>query len=79
MEHFKRPEGHEKCHSSTGIHGPMTFGSGELNEYGYWENPCYECARAFEKQFPKYYPCWPHTEEQLKKMYNESLPVNEAE
>ena len=48
----------------------MTFGTGELDDYGYWEFPCGECARAFEEQFPDEGPCWPHSESQLQEMFD---------
>jgi len=50
------------CHASTGIHESdnadgspehpwgLTFGKGKLDDYGYWEKPCYECARWHEIQ-----------------------------
>jgi hypothetical protein len=47
------------CSASTGICESMTFGSGRINFDGYWEFPCAECARAFEKLHPEYAPCWP--------------------
>lgn len=34
-----------ECACSTGIHEGLTYGSGELDDYGYWEFPCWECAR----------------------------------
>jgi len=64
---FVRPEGHD-CHVSSGIHDCLTFGTGELSDSGFWEHPCYECAREHERQFPECGPCWPHTEEQLQEM-----------
>jgi len=52
-----------KCNVSTGIHGGLTFGGGKLNSNGYWEIPCYECARKHEKLYPddifRYGECWP--------------------
>jgi hypothetical protein len=74
---FIRPQGHE-CHVSTGIHGLLTFGIGELDEHGFWENSCYECAREHEKQFPECGFCWPHTLVQLEKMgfKDESVPTD---
>jgi len=52
--------GNKDCSVSTGICESITFGSGELDELGYWEKPCEECARAFEKSTPKYNGrCWP--------------------
>lgn len=52
------------CSISTGTCKKLTFGSGRLDDYGYWEHPCYECARAWEKlQSEKYHgdcqPAWP--------------------
>lgn len=35
----------KKCSVSTGIHEGLTFGSGELDNCGYWSRPCYACAR----------------------------------
>ena len=60
----RKPEcGHIDCGISSGIDGSITFGSGLLDENGYWEYPCSVCARAFEEKYPdmvdKYGPCWP--------------------
>lgn len=65
---FVRLEGHEDCRVSSGIHDCLTFGRGRLDDNGFWEEPCWECARAHEQQFPECGPCWPHTEEQIEKM-----------
>ncbi len=65
---FKRPEGH-KCHISTGIHGGLTFGNGELDEHGFWEKPCHECARAWEQRFPEDGACWPFSEKYLREHF----------
>lgn len=51
------------CGISTGFGGEATFGKGELGYYGYWEIPCYECARVWEKLYPEEGPCWPFEEE----------------
>jgi len=67
VKEFVRPEGHD-CHVSTGIHVCLTFGTGELDDNGFWEFPCYECAREHEKQFPECGQCWPHTSKQLEEM-----------
>ncbi len=59
-EGLKLEEGpHLKCAVITIISGHLAFGSGELNEFGFWENPCNECARDHEKQFPNDGACWP--------------------
>lgn len=55
---FCWPLGH-KCSVSTGIHDGLTFGTGKLSNNGFWSKPCYECARAYEKQFPNSGECWP--------------------
>jgi len=64
---FVRPAGH-RCSISTGIHDYLTFGTGHLDANGFWQHPCFECARAHEEQFPECGPCWPHTAEQRKQM-----------
>jgi len=38
------PVDHSKCCFSTGICGSITAGQGKLDENGYWEFPCPECA-----------------------------------
>ena len=50
---------HEACSVSTGIHGELTFGHGELDSYGFWQFPCGRCARAYEKKHPEGGQCWP--------------------
>lgn len=35
-----------ECCVSTGICGNLTFGKGELCDYGYWEHPCRPCMKA---------------------------------
>ena len=37
----------------------LTFGSGRLDFWGFWQKPGYKCAREFEKNNPQYFPCWP--------------------
>ena len=41
--------GNSKCRASTGIHDGMTFGSGKLDHYGYWQFPCRPCAEQWDK------------------------------
>ena len=65
---FIRPAGHT-CNVSTGIHGCLTFGSGKLDESGFWKHPCFECARAHEAQFPEDGDCWPHTDKFLEDLF----------
>jgi len=59
MSDKKRPCGHDDCSTSTGICDRLTFGRGELDEYGYWSIPCGICARDFERRSPEYGECWP--------------------
>lgn len=47
------------CSTSTGFHDGLTFGSGKLDDWGYWEVPCGPCAREWERLHPEDAPCWP--------------------
>jgi len=47
------------CSTSTGISGHLTFGSGKLDQYGYWSKPCRNCAEDFEFQYPWMGTCHP--------------------
>lgn len=57
LVHLSTPEdirerigcGNPRCSRSSGICGAITFGWGDLDEYGYWEFPCRICAAGFEK------------------------------
>ena len=42
-----------ECSVSTGIHEGPTFGSGKLDEHGFWEHPCDTCAREWEEIYPE--------------------------
>lgn len=53
------PCGNPDCGVSTGIHDGPTFGSGELDDNGYWERPCGPCARRWEAEHPEDGPAWP--------------------
>jgi len=59
--------GNPNCSVSTGIHDGLTFGSGELDENGFWEHPCPICARECEKKHPEYAPCWPFSDKPTRK------------
>ena len=50
---------HDNCKISTGICNSLTFGSGELDDYGYWEKPCRYHALKFELKHPEFGKCWP--------------------
>lgn len=50
--------GNKDCGVSTGICDSLTFGSGYLDDHGYWNNPCWTCARDWEKNHPDE-ECWP--------------------
>lgn len=54
-----------ECGTSSDIMETLTFGSGELDYYGYWENPCTKCARAHEEAHPEDAPCWPYAPKDL--------------
>ena len=41
--------GREECGASTGIDGSATFGTGELDDNGYWEHPCEVCRQAWDE------------------------------
>ncbi len=41
--------GRKECCASTGLCGLATFGTGVLDENGYWEFPCLECEEAWKK------------------------------
>lgn len=55
----KKDMDHTQCGISAGIHGGITVGQGKLDHNGYWEKPCYICARKLEKEHPEDYPVWP--------------------
>jgi len=57
MNSFEKPTNHN-CGISTGICGSVTFGTGKLDEYGYWKNPCPECAKAWKEQYNE--DTWPN-------------------
>lgn len=49
-----------ECGASLGIHEGPTFGSGQLDDNGYWEIPCYTCAREWDSANPNAEcPAWP--------------------
>ncbi len=43
--------GNNWCSVSSGIHEGYTFGSGELDDYGYWSKPCRICAEQHDVEF----------------------------
>ena len=57
--------GRPNCSISTGICGSLTFGCGELDKNGYWEEPCELCARVFEQAYPEHGSCWPYFESEI--------------
>ncbi len=48
--------GSEKCCTSTGICESTTHGSGHLDNLGYWEFPCFVCARHYETKHNTEWP-----------------------
>jgi len=68
---YKEPELKKctkSCGASSGIHEGITFGRGKCNEYGYWDIPCYLCARSFEKKHPEHGMCWPFARDKNDKI-----------
>lgn len=39
-----------ECCASSGFSGEITYGSGRLDPYGYWQFPCRECAADFDSR-----------------------------
>lgn len=55
----RRACGTPDCGVSTAIDDEtLTFGRGNLDEWGYWEFPCAACAAAYQEKDPKR-PVWP--------------------
>lgn len=54
------------CKVSSTIAGQVSFGWGQLDSDGFWEHPCWLCAQAWRRQYPKL-DIWPvsrrHAEE----------------
>lgn len=64
--------GHEEHNISTLIDDvTLSCGYGDLDEYGAWEFPCYDCARELEKRYKEKYgetiECWPWKKEGEKR------------
>ena len=53
----KRACGNPICGASTGICGRITFGTGRLDDFGYWENGCRTCAAEYTHRTGK--EAWP--------------------
>jgi hypothetical protein len=71
---------HPDCKISTSIAEFLTFGTGKLDSDGFWQYPCYECARAHEEKFPEDFPCWPFSTEWLnERKANKKWPFNGKE
>ena len=47
----------------------MSVGRGELDFNGFWEFPCYVCAREAEKKHPEWGNVWPYSKEYYSKEY----------
>lgn len=57
--------GNPDCCCSSSYFGHVTFGSGALDDYGFWEKPCLICALDYKRRYPKE-DVWPENEEQVK-------------
>ena len=69
MSESRRPKacGNADCGVSTGFAGEeLTFGRGDLDDYGYWSEPCDPCARRHEREHPEDGACWPFRERDAK-------------
>lgn len=61
-----RPCGNSKCAISMAIdETTFTFGSGRLDDYGFWSRPCRICAEAYEKAHPDE-RAWPGPREEAE-------------
>lgn len=49
----------KNCSSSTGIHNGITFGTGCLDDYGFWQFPCDQCEQHWIKLFGSIYSITP--------------------
>ena len=58
--------GNKDCCASSNIAGHASFGSGELDDYGFWEKSCFICARSYETATRK--TAWPYTDEYIATM-----------
>lgn len=62
MEAKQKPKqacGRADCSASTSIDDvTVTFGRGNLDDFGYWQFPCVICAANFQKAYP-YRSVWP--------------------
>lgn len=54
--------GNPRCCASSTILETLSFGRGELDQNGFWEIPCYQCARAWEAMYPDD-EAWPFRED----------------
>ena len=64
MQHYLQEAscGNEECGVSTFMDDQtLTFGSGELDDYGLWEKPCLVCARTYQSKQPNA-KVWPSKE-----------------
>lgn len=54
----KQACGNRLCGGAATVCGTLAFGSGFLDNNGYWERPCCKCARQAERRYPeeKFWP-----------------------
>jgi hypothetical protein len=55
----QRPCGNPHCSVSSHPFDGLTFGSGRLDDNGFWSKPCGICARDHERRHPEDGACWP--------------------
>jgi hypothetical protein len=53
--------GNPECNCSSTIAEQVSFGAGRLDPNGFWEFPCWTCAKEFQHTYPHYY-VWPQSQ-----------------
>ncbi len=69
----------EGCSVSTGIHEGLTFGQGRLTCNGFWEFPCFTCARDHEVFHPEDGECWPFVGQNFTELYQVNKEICDEE
>lgn len=65
-------ENNHKCLTSKSIFGHVTFGTGELDNNGFWEFPCFECAEKYKQENPEE-DVWPAAKTPLDLLFQNFL------
>ena len=59
VDDFVNPN-HQGCKFSHDLNDVLTVGQGHLDDYGYWEFPCVDCAIEHQEKHPEDGPVWPN-------------------